>query len=324
MDTVEAVGEQLQYLAAQLVALPTGRPGVPEDRRVSRLRAELQREQHRLSAIWGRALALRSDLEAAEELGLSALLEGEEPRPFLDEARDLHEQFRAHLVVVLLAQVPRSSSVSLLLQEPDAGRAFDCWLLPLLEDAPRRGWTLQGHLDGDCDSAGGWPEALRWGPPRGGRELLERLEAPERSTRNVILRCSGERAGGLLALEAGLHRWRPERPDEPLVHLLCVRIAMRAELAREELARPELQPALPGPAAALRAAIAVREHDPVEGQLHVLGRRRRLDLRAEDYWPRFEQIALEHLLVFEEDPELDRDDLFKGVLDGLPRGAPRG
>jgi ATP-dependent Clp protease ATP-binding subunit ClpC len=315
LDTVESLRDQLSFLAAQLSArMPRG-VRAEEDRRAARQRTELQREHHRLAAVWDKASALRADLEAVEELGLSALLEGEEARPFLDEARELHERFRAHLVSVLLAQEPRRNSVTLLVQEPDGGRAFDRWLLPLLRAAKERGWAVQAHADGDKDPESGWPEALRWGPARSADWLRERLERPDRTLRNVVLRCSGELAGALLALEGGLHRWRPEEPGQEPVHLLCLRIALRSELSREELARPELRPPLAGPAAALRAAPAVREHDPAEGLLYLLERKRRLELAPEEYWPRFEQIALEHLLHFEEDPELDREDLFTGLLD---------
>ena len=42
-------------------------------------------------------------------------------------------------------------------------------------------------------------------------------------------------------------------------------------------------------------------------------------LKPEKYWRDFEQIALEHLLLYEEDPELDRDDLFATAADRLAR-----
>jgi ATP-dependent Clp protease ATP-binding subunit ClpC len=313
LDTVEAVREQLSFLMAQLNVGPRGAREL--DRRSAKRQAELQREHHRLQQVWERSERLRSDLAGIEELGLAALMEGEELRQFLDEGRDLHERFRARLVDLLVAQEPRRNAVTLLLQEPDAGRAFDRWLAPLLDSAEERRWAIHVHVDGDKDPKSDWPEALRWGPTRPAAWLREALLESERRPRNVLLRCSGENAGALLALEAGLHRWRPERPDEEPVHMLCLRIAMRAELTREELARPELKPPLAGPAAALRAAPAVREHDPAEGQLLLLERKRRLDLAPEDYWPRFEQVALEHLLFFEESPELDREELFTGVLD---------
>jgi len=71
----------------------------------------------------------------------------------------------------------------------------------------------------------------------------------------------------------------------------------------------------PEPADVLIRREASRVYDFQAGELTVAGRAT-LKMGWEEYWPRFEEIAAEHLLVFEDDPDRDRETELFGVRFG--------
>ena len=72
-----------------------------------------------------------------------------------------------------------------------------------------------------------------------------------------------------------------------------------------------------GTAPGRKKGAAVRERDRVEGVLRLAGKRRQIDLDFGEYWARIEEIALEHLLLFEsEESGLDRDEWLSGPVAG--------
>jgi ATP-dependent Clp protease ATP-binding subunit ClpC len=315
LDSVAQVKEQLGFIVSQL---SYGRGANAEDPRSSRELAELQVEHHRLSEVYTKAVELRGEIEAIEELALGALYSSsaEDMLDLRPEAEQVQRRFQHNLVYVLLALEKHRDQSTMLVQELDQGRAFDRWLVPLIEDAERRGWNLTLHVAGmPADAAESWPADRRFGPPRAARLVLPLLKHPDRAMpQSVLLRASGPYAGVLLALEAGLHRWYPFDPSGEPTKMLIHRVAPRASIKEEDWIKEALTPPPPPPETELRARSAVREWRPKEGKLSLVGRRREVELEPWEYWRRFEEIALEHLILFE-DGELERGELAVNRLD---------
>ena len=57
----------------------------------------------------------------------------------------------------------------------------------------------------------------------------------------------------------------------------------------------------------MRSGPAVRSYDFKTGKLQVAGVSEPLALSYDEYWPRFEEIVCQHLLVYEDEPRRDRD-----------------
>jgi ATP-dependent Clp protease ATP-binding subunit ClpC len=197
-------------------------------------------------------------------------------------------------------------------------RAFDGWLDPLLEMLQKRGIAATIHVDGgerlpDDD----WPSERRWGPPRTAEWLLSELKKPKRGFRSLLVCCKGPYAGVFLALEAGLHRIvLPRRAEgkgaeHERAHVYVHLIALSAKIDAEGWGHTSLAPPQAGTAGTRRRGAAAREHDRAQRVVLLAARRRRLDIDPSEYWARQEEIALEHLLLFELDEGgLDRDDYF--------------
>lgn len=311
---IEQLADQVDFLGAQLTLGGSAKEGRPRSFEV----AELSAEHYRLREIHGRVAAAVEDLCSAEELSIMALFEGQEIQPFLADAEAAHAAFRRALPRALVAIEPRRDGVTLIVEELTEG-AFDGFLDALLRSLPARGWTATAHIDGGERLAReAWPEGRRWGPPRSAGALLEALSAPKRTFRSVILRVEGPYAGVFLALEAGLHRIISSRRDprggpaeDDRDHVYVHLVALDATITEEQWARTALAPPQVSGAGARRRGAAAREHDEVQGVVQIAGRRRKLAIDPAVYWARQEEVALEHLLLFEiEGSGLDRDDVF--------------
>ena len=76
---------------------------------------------------------------------MMALFEQQDVEPFVEDADGAARALRRQMPAVLLALQPRRDDITLILQEAGEARGFERWLLPLLEDAPRRGWVIDGR-----------------------------------------------------------------------------------------------------------------------------------------------------------------------------------
>jgi ATP-dependent Clp protease ATP-binding subunit ClpC len=311
---IEQLADQIDFLGAQLTLGSGTKDGRPRSSEV----AELSAEHYRLREIHGRLLAAVEELGSAEELSIMALFEGQDVQPFLPDAEAAHAAFRRALPRALVATEPRRDGVTLIVEELDDG-AFDGFLDALLRALPDRGWTVTAHIDGgERRAREAWPEGRRWGPPRSASALLEALMAPKRTFRSVLLRVEGPYAGAFLALEAGLHRIISPRRDprgdpgeDDRVHVYLHLVALDATVTEEQWGRPSLAPPHAGGAGSRRRGGAAREHDRVARIVQIAGRRRKLAIDPAAYWARQEDVALEHLLLFEiEGSGLDRGDYF--------------
>jgi ATP-dependent Clp protease ATP-binding subunit ClpC len=313
MDAVEQLGERLQFLVAQLAQGDRNVRG-PEAASVG----QLHHEHSRLDALWSEAWRLRSALLAAEELALLALFEQQEVSPFVDDAHEQIRAIRRLMPSVLLALQPRRDQITLLLQEAGETRGLDHWLLPMIEDAPRRGWVVEGRLpvtSKSSDRTRKWDDKLL-----GSKELRKALIDPSRTFREVLLSVSGTNAGAFLALEAGPHRFPPTEKDE-LVLVKLTPVAMFAPLSSRELELPAIAPPPPLRVKEFRLMPAVREHLP-DGGLSLCDGARTIQLDGRGYFQELDLILLEHILLLEHSGGFDPEGGSSFVLDVL-KGATR-
>jgi ATP-dependent Clp protease ATP-binding subunit ClpC len=314
LDRVIEIKSQLDFVVAQL-SYGDGTKKKKKGTEVARAGgAEIGRlsaEHHRLHEVWSALDAAFKDLQSAEELGFAAFFGGERFDALLEEAKGIDQRFRAALLQALVCRDPKRFGVTMLLSELDAGRAFDVWLAPLLEASEKRGWDLELHADANAkeDRIGHptWPDARRWGPPRTAREFRDMLADRDRTFKNVILRARGPNVGVLLGLEGGLHRFHDVHPDVRPCHMLATRIAFRPTIRDKDWVAPTLAPPAPGVADQARRMQPTREVLANEGILQIFAKRTVLKIPLADYWKRFDEIALAHLLLFETRDDLDRD-----------------
>ncbi len=325
LEEVQEVREQIEYLVAQLATRGGGRKrGGKLDPRAARELAELSTEHHQLKTLWERAEALTRELGDVEELCLEATLDEQDPAPYLEEGEALLRQLRAHLFYLLICMQPRLNAVSLLLQELDGGRALDRWLLPLLDDLGRRGWTATLHLDGDRARPGDaipWPAGRRFGPPRDAAWITEWMGKVERPRANLVLRVRGANVGAALGLEGGVHRYDglPGR-DKPALFMARV-LCLRWELGDEEWDHDALAVTTPADLPAVRRRPPRRRFKRPDGPCLLPLQDDEVDMALARYWERFEEIACRELLHILYAVGGELADLYSGAL---PVKAPGG
>ena len=320
LDRIVQLRDHVGYLVAQLGYGSRRKKHERSQPRDGVEIAQMTGEHARLAALTDRLDELFAEICAIEELALVGFLSAESDgrrslEALREEAERVEARFRGALVQALVAQEPRRNPVTLMVCELDNRRAFDHWLAPLLRDVGRRRWRVEIHVDGDRDpAAANWPQGRRWGPPRSPGWLLDKLGDKERSFQNVILRAEGDHAGVWLGLEAGLHRFAVSGSNDGPAHLHIALVAQRATLSESEWAPPGLDPPTPALADTLSRGPALRDHRAGE-PVRLVGGRATVEIAPEDYWPRFEEIALEHLLIFEHDSTQDRDKQLRPMLD---------
>jgi len=318
VDRVLGLGrvvEVRQRLASILSELSYG--AARTDARTAREIAELRSEYHRLGELWGAVEAVQGEIHALEDLAFQAALDGEEAAPLVEEAAAQGARFRRALAPLLVADERRRDHAVLLVTDLDEGTGWERWLAPLLRATARRRWSAWVHVDGgERARADEWPAERRWGPPRSPSFVLERLARDRVPFRHVLLRVSGANAGAYLALEAGLHRWSGVSRDVPHAHLHVQLVAMRAALGEEDWSARALVPEPPTSAEERKKLGPARAVDLEAARLLLAAGRRALPFRGDDaYFDDLEEIAAEHLLLFEADGEAARDDVFRAPLD---------
>jgi ATP-dependent Clp protease ATP-binding subunit ClpC len=308
LDAVVQLEEQIGFLVAQLSQ------GDRDERGPGALSvANLRGEHHRLDGLWRHAQQLRSALVAAEELALMALFEQQDVEPFVEDATAQLQALRRQMPALLLALLPRRDDITLIVQEAGEMPSLQRWLLPLLEDVPRRRWVVEGRPALTSKSS---DRKRKWGEPLGLEALRKQVE-PGGGIHEVLLSVRGPNAGAFLALEAGLHRYHIPTAEKEEVPVLIVKpVAMRSSLSEKELSLPVVGPPTPPPPKQLRLMPAVREHYPdqlvalCEGACNV-------KLDPENYFRDFELLLLEHLTHVELTGGLDREGQFSFALDAV-------
>ncbi len=310
LPTIEEISERVGYLLAEL---SYGKP----ERLDARERQTMQAEHHRLAEALGAANAAIAELEALEELALSAVLAGESPSAIVEDARLADLAFRSSLLALLLAPEPRHA-ITLVATEWDGHRPLDHWLGGLLRAQHALEWSIVAHIYRDpAPAPADWPKDRTFGPPRSTDEVLERLGRRERDPMTVLLTVRGPYAGVILALESGIHRHIDPTPGVSescfVIRSLAQRVIGEADFGKAAVA--------PGPAPLIlherRLAPAVREVHAEH--IAIDHRRTRLDVPRAQYWDEIRAIALTHLLLLEELGE--RASLFSSPLDAKEPSA---
>ena len=315
---VEALQEQLEFLVLQLDH------GRAAGARHAGDVAGLGAQHHRLDAVWRSLASHLDDILVAEELAIDSFLHDRVPHELVAEADTVWERFERDLARALIAQEPYRDTVTLLLSELDGHRTLDRWLPPLADACERRGWTALAHIDGEPPRADeAWPRERRWGVGRALNDQLERVTAPARTARNVLLRVRGEGAGALLALEAGLQVW-PAGGEEKDACLDVTLVKMATELSDKDWEHPALVPCTPGSYGERRRARRNREHAST-------GWVRTRDSRwagpfggLHAYFEALERVAAQDLVAYELNEMTPRDERFIGLLDEQVPESMRG
>ncbi len=321
-ERVEQTRTQRQNVRTQLNA---GGEGSARQRKKSLQRAarsaedhaKLNQEHHRLDEAITRAEVRRDALIHLEEVALMSLLGGEETVGLLDEAVEAYGVFQRELPYLLLAQEPRRDHAMLEVQQVGPPGGFQCWLLPLFDDLERRHWTVEVHVPGEQpDEDDRWPETRCWGPPRTPNQIRPRLKGgPDAQLvdESLLLRVSGPYAGVLLALEQGVHRFDARGHRGATPQLFVDLIAMQVDLPDEEAWNSGPVAPLPHPTQSTHAIQKpIRRHAPKHDRLYLGAAESTIVLPLEQYWRRFEDVAVAELTVYEREPERDRDRLFRG------------
>lgn len=293
LERVRQVKDQITFLLSQMAY------GAHQtDQRSAKEIAELQTEHYRLSQVYSKLDAAMGDLLAAEELALVALFENEDTREYVSEVARAFDNFQHALVYVLVGMEPLRDEITFRASERDQGRGFDYWLVPLLEDARRREWTVQVHFQHEKAGPGeAWPPERRFGPPRNDRAALEQLAEGSKKARHVLVRVKGPYAGVLLSLEAGLHRYIETHAHVDPAHLSISPLAMRYQLSDQEWLTDLVASPLVD-AVDLSRQRAVREWHGRYKKLSINDGDKRAFV-LDDYWKRFEELAIVQLLGYE-------------------------
>jgi hypothetical protein len=216
---------------------------------------------------------------------------------------------------VLTAIEPRRDHALVALTELDDGRAFDRWLVPLIEHAESRRWQLTAWLEGEHGER--WPDDLPLGPPRSSDDLYIRMEERPSGFRHLVLGVSGRHAGTLLACEAGLIAFRPSGGEPAHLHLKVLS-TLRSTLTPESIRDSELL-APPPPESwtsiAHGPAARIFKTEPARVTLGAAGTSSERPGDSAGYFAGWERHAAWHIRAFDEHFERERSELFESPFD---------
>lgn len=292
-DSLRELRERIETLTVQL-AHAGATPRAP-----NKATGPLLQDHHRLTDAWERLEVVRREVEDTEEMALLALFEAEDVDPFLAQVQDMARRWRSVLPYGLLALERPRPGVTLHLNEWNRCPTIDLWLKGLLQDAERRGWSVSGHVRD--------PDGKTWGPCSPASTLAAAAAPGDREHRRFLVHVSGPWAWAFVACEAGFHRYlNVEDSHDDVGFLEIHRLAWRTHLTKEEMVLATRLLTRSDTSDRLMRREAVRVYDFKTGELTVTGGAT-LRMEWQDYWPRFEEVAAEHLLVYERDGDRDRD-----------------
>lgn len=309
-DRIVELREHVRFLVAQL-GYERG-----EREKLGREAADhgkLRAEHHRLSTLLKAMDDSADTVRAVEDLALDAYFRGQQVGPLRREVFEARGAFIDPLTSALIAQEPRRDEVSLILQEVDDGKALQLYVPGLIAYAEANELEVQLHLDrGDRDDVPAWPKDRRWGPPREYKSVADAINAKERSSMPLLLRARGPEAM-LLALEGGLHKWSASS-GESEANLFITRLALRFRMGDDDWAK--MDPDGPSVFPERVRTQPTRVHHRANNHITIV-QRNTLEMPPRDYWRRFREVALAHLILFEEG-KLDRAGREWGFRGRLP------
>lgn len=272
-------------------------------------RAMIQRELHMLSTHLEAIDAAAGEIEALEEVLVSASFERQAlPDPTEDFAA-LRLEFR-NAVLGLYLDLDPHHAITVLCEEMDSGRTLDGWLVSLLRDLERRDWRATLHFHGDPDPLHG----SAYGAPTSAEDAIERILTPGRERLVVLMRMEGPHVGTLMSVECGLHRFFGIPPNPGGAHHRVKSIALRARIADGEWVHHALEPTRPGSTSEVLREGYVRWTDERPGQklpdnyIHI---------PLDRYWTpeSSDELALRTLIEYDQRDDLDRSMLYSAPLE---------
>ncbi len=230
LSPIEDMRQRLAYLTADLAVGD------------SRTAAAGVREHQRITTALGAVDSAVRALEIVEELAMVAAQAGESVDDCFEDADRAYADFEVAFVRALTS-AESQDRITLLARPIDSPLAMLGWLRVLVALADDRGWTLAIHRANDNESTPDWPRECPWGSPRTNAWLAARLdEAARQETPKAwppLLVCvTGDRAGTLLGLDAGLHRLWPPDSATPL-HFDLQLVALRTGFGPDALSGKE-------------------------------------------------------------------------------------
>ncbi len=314
LEPVQEVREQTEYLLAQLT-VSNKKKGRKKKTGPVREIAGLQTEYHFLKQLWQPANDCCQEIETAEELALAEIFEHQSPDVSLDEGERIFRKFHKSLFYLLTAMRSHRDQATIMVQNINQGNALDYWLIPLLDQLGQRKWHIifHGHRDKRTTETD-WPVKRLWGPSMDASEMLKLAGSEQHATDNLLLRVNGPFAGVAMALEAGLHRYTA-REDRAISAMFYIRyMANHSDLSENEWGDERLKPLNPISLGDLRRLPAAREYKSLKGPCRLTKMKREAEVPLSEYWERFEEIAVEHLLAYAEDDKHNLDELFISEL----------
>ena len=251
LDEAQEVREQLAQMRAELATFNAPkkqrrRKNKRKDARRSAELAALQSRYHRYSSAWSPVESARADLWAAEELAITAVLEGEDASSLTDEVREVYTQFLRKFFWILVANREARDLCALRVRRVGSHAPTELWLGPLLEHARRRGWSIEGripiHVAGAPKGAG-YKQGHLWSSPIEAAKLETEVESAPDALRQLLLVVRGKDAGVLLPPERGLHKFEGysnhEGGDYLMIDLVhCPKALKDWQLSAASLATP--------------------------------------------------------------------------------------
>ncbi|MEM6293736.1 MAG: AAA family ATPase [Myxococcota bacterium] len=228
---VEVMEERIEYLVADLAGTDAKKVAGGEY-------GALAAERARLSELLRAAQEQADAVAMAEDLAMSAQLEGASAALFLDEAQLAFAAFE-RAFVRMVSGFTSTGECSFLVRAFGVPVAMPYVLRGFFAGAEARGWTVTVHRVGDPKPEDGWP-AGRYGAPRTVSWCRDQLDADElaktlKHWQAVLIRVRGSMAGGLLEREMGLWRFDEGPFDKTLIELLPM--ADRYDAKPSELCR---------------------------------------------------------------------------------------
>ncbi len=310
-QAIREVHDRLEQLDADLMR--GGPPG------------PLLAERARLDGLLQPFRAITDELEQLEDLlyireRKSAVFPPEVETELL-VARERLDELATASFEVLTALDGRRDHALLALTELDEGRAFDRWLLPFMEAAEARRWTVHAWVAGERpEPKEQWPYDLPFGPPRAADDLYIRIAERPTDFRHLLVGVSGRHAGTLLACEGGVLAFRGAGPA---AHLLVTMLStLRSTVTPEAMRDSDLltpppseswTPLTNGP----KTRIFSSAPDGIKTQALNRGYD---DLGTiDDFFAHWERHAARLIRTYDDDLEHDRGELFDNPFDDEQR-----
>ena len=131
---IEELQERIEYMVADLASVPKNRPEVAASL------GAIAAEHAHVSGLLGDVRAAQEAIGVAEELAMSAQLEGESATLFREEAAEAYGRFELAFTRAVLGS-GAGNALCFIARPVEHPKVLQRWLVPFLRVADERGWT---------------------------------------------------------------------------------------------------------------------------------------------------------------------------------------